>query len=172
MIKALRLSIEIYRKEVIIAKWSCTKTEDLFQIYWCILSFICFCLGQERKDQRLLPVNTVLPKRLRTQGKLSYGIIWTQSVFFFKWHQKVGKQLHPRLANFTPLAKRWFPWKEGQLSPVSVNILRDMQDVFEKCTFPSASSFPIITYSTQTSLYKYLVFFLQCKSFTMRKTSG
>lgn len=162
----------MYRKEVIFAKWSSTKTEDLFQIYWCILSFICFCLGQERKDQRLLPVNIVLPKWLQMQGKLSYGTIWTQPIFFLKSHQKVEKLLHPWLANFTPLAKSWFPWKEGQLSPLSVNIVRYMQDVFEKCTFPFACFFPIITYSTHASLYKYVVFFLKCKSFITRKTSG
>lgn len=39
----------------------------------CILSLVCFCLGQERKDQRLLTVNTVLPKR-QQKSELWYNL--------------------------------------------------------------------------------------------------
>lgn len=39
----------------------------------CILSLMCFCLGQERKDQRLLTANTVLPKR-QQKSELWYNL--------------------------------------------------------------------------------------------------
>lgn len=39
----------------------------------CILSLVCFCLGQERKDQRLLTANTVLPKR-QQKSELWYNL--------------------------------------------------------------------------------------------------
>lgn len=139
MIEALHLPTEIYRKEVIVAKWSSTKTEDLFQIYWIwILSLICFCLhiilfayyhscasvwARKGRIRGCLQLTLCSQKGSRN---LSYGTIWTPSIFFSKWCQKVGKQLHPwkqLLANFTPLAKRWFQGKKGQFHLTSINTL-------------------------------------------------
>jgi len=81
LLKALWLSVEIYRKVVIASKWSCIKTEDLFRIYWRMLSFTHFSLGQERKDQRFLPGISVLPKHCG-QSKIQAMVQSEHNLYF------------------------------------------------------------------------------------------